>query len=113
MQYAAVMGLEVYLDKWLIKQAHMIGFIIAGGVEEMKGMGVLIAIGIMTLFLIALSLVSLAEPVHVTPNQLTALEARVTTLEGQVKELRRVVGIEGGLKEGLQNKQPAPVPPKK
>lgn len=39
-----------------------------------------------------------------TPNQLTALEARVTILEGQVRELRRIVGIDKGLKEGLQNR---------
>lgn len=48
-----------------------------------------------------------------TPNSNLALEARVTVLEGQVKELRRVVGIEGGLKEGLQFKKNAPVSPKK
>lgn len=48
-----------------------------------------------------------------TPNAYTALEARVMTLEGQVKELRRVVGIEGGLKEGLQNKKAVPTSPKK
>lgn len=40
-----------------------------------------------------------------TPNSYLALEARVATLEGQVKELRRVIGIEGGLKEGLQNRR--------
>lgn len=39
-----------------------------------------------------------------TPNANLALEARVTTLEGQVKELRRVVGIDKGLSEGLQNR---------
>lgn len=55
------------------------------------------------------------QTVPPTPNTNLALEARVTVLEGQVKELRRVVGIEGGLKEGLQNKgkKPAPAPPKK
>lgn len=40
-----------------------------------------------------------------TPNTQITLEARVTTLEGQVKELRRVVGIEGGLSEGIQNQK--------
>ncbi len=40
----------------------------------------------------------------VNPDPCRGLEARVQTLESQVKELRRVVGLEGGLSEGLQNK---------
>ncbi len=60
------------------------------------------------LSLVAYSLVNMARPTQPTPNQITVIESRLSILEGQVKELRHVVGLENGLSEGLQNRRKKP-----
>lgn len=48
-----------------------------------------------------------SAPMDVTSPKIASLEARVTELERQVKQLRKVTGLEGpeALPEGLQHKK--------